>query len=56
MGGHASQYRYLRPLGALTLLVAEYLVVSVVFDAYQLIDEEGRWAGSLGWVSSAPPS
>jgi len=55
MGGRASQYRYLRPLGALALLVAEYLAVSVAFDAYQLIEAEGL-IGGLGWMGLVGPA
>lgn len=55
MGGRASQYQYMRPLGALALLAAEYLAVSVVFDAYQLINAEGL-IGGLAWMGLVGPA
>ena len=55
MGERASQYRYLRPLGALALLVTEYLVVSLVFDAHQLVEAEGI-LGGLGWMGLVGPA
>ena len=55
MGGRGLHYRYLRPLGALTLLVTQYLAVSLLFDAYQLISAEGLLAG-LGWMGLVGPA
>jgi exosortase E/protease (VPEID-CTERM system) len=46
---------YLRPLGALTLLTAEYLTITFGFDAQPLLDRAGGWAG-LGWTGLVGPA
>jgi hypothetical protein len=36
---------YVRPLGALAVLVAEYLTISFAFDAQPLLQRAGVWRG-----------
>jgi exosortase E/protease (VPEID-CTERM system) len=55
MAERAAQHPYLRPLVALGLLTVEYLIVTFVFDAYQLVEAGGE-LGGLGWMGLAGPA
>jgi exosortase E/protease (VPEID-CTERM system) len=47
--------RYLLPLGALGILAAEYLAITLRFDAEPLLDQPGAWNG-LGWAGLLGPA
>ena len=55
MNAVQSHHWYLRPLGALALLTSEYLAISVIFDAYALMDTEGG-LGGLRWMGFGGPA
>jgi exosortase E/protease (VPEID-CTERM system) len=46
---------YVRPLGALGILTAEYLTISFGFDAQPLLERAGVWGG-LGWMGLVGPA
>jgi exosortase E/protease (VPEID-CTERM system) len=51
----ASRIWYLRPLGALGILTAEYLTITFGFDAQPLQGRAGAWEG-LGWMGLLGPA
>jgi len=55
MGESTRRNRYFGPLGALVLLTAEYLTISVSFDAAHLLKRAGVW-GSLAWMGLIGPA
>jgi exosortase E/protease (VPEID-CTERM system) len=51
----APQIWYLRPLVALGILTAEYLSITLGFDAQLLLNRAGAWEG-LGWMGLLGPA
>ncbi len=45
---------FVRPLGALLILLVEYLIITLSFDAAPLLEQVGLWTG-LGWMGLVGP-